>query len=224
MKRMFTRDLISFPHPLMAGEDGVLDISDDLSVERLLEAYSFGIFPWPHDGYPTLWFSPAKRGVLDFADLHIPKSLRKFLRHSPFSVTRDCDFAAVIRECAQARDPTWITPKIIRAYENFHTADYAHSVEVWREGRLVGGLYGVYVAGVFSAESMFFRETNASKVALLHLIDFLGTQGLKWMDIQMVTSVLKQLGGREISREEFFIRLMNVRETASAIDFFQVRT
>src|ERR1700722_3277617 len=143
----------TFPDPRQTLDEGIVDLSDDLRVERLLEAYSFGIFPWPHADLPTLWYCPEERGVLDFAEFHVPRSLQKILHKSAFTYTFDRAFDTVIEICAKVPRPTqvgtWITPRLLRAYKEFHRAGYAHSLEVWENGDLVGGLYGVYVAGVF---------------------------------------------------------------------------
>lgn len=203
--------------------DGIVDVSDDLRIERLLEAYSFGIFPWPHEDLPTLWFCPEERGVLDFARVHVPRSLQKFLRHCAWTVTFNRCFDDVLAACAEAprpgQDGTWITPKMARAYIDFHRAGYAHSVEVWDGEELIGGMYGVYVAGVFSGESMFYRRTNASKFALLKLVEFLRAQSLEWMDIQMVTPLLELFGGRYVSRAAYLERLERAKVVAKPLSF-----
>lgn len=222
--KLFTERLSTFPDPRRAGEQGIVDVSDDLSVARLLEAYSFGIFPWPSEGYPTLWFCPPERGVLDFDRLHVPRSLAKRMARAGWTYGFDQDFAAVIDACTAAprpgQDGTWITPRLRRAYLDFHRAGYAHSVEVRdASGSLVGGLYGTYVAGVFGGESMFYREPDASKAAVVTLIEFLRGRGLTWMDVQMVTPVLQTLGGRLIDRAEYLERLRAARARATAIHF-----
>lgn len=221
--KLYTKVLRSFPSPHNAFDEGIVDLSDDLRVERLLEAYSFGIFPWPHDDLPTIWFSPEKRGVIDFAELHVPKSLRKFANKSGFTYSFNREFNEVIQACAKVERPgqkgTWITPKMLKAFKDFHAAGYAHSLEVWRGDELVGGLYGVYVAGVFCGESMFFKETNASKCALLRLAEFLQENGIGWMDIQMVTPVLKSFGGKYIPRNEFLNRIEESKPKAQPIEF-----
>lgn len=210
----------TFPDPELAHE-GLVDMSDDLSVERLLEAYSFGIFPWPQGDLPTLWFSPEQRGVIDFDEFHLPKSLAKLRAQSPFQLTFDRAFEEVVLQCAiqprPGQDGTWITEKLARAYTDFHRAGYAHSVEAWDGDELVGGLYGVYAAGSFSGESMFFKKPNASKLALVHVVEFLRSQGLKWMDIQMVTPLSKAFGGKYLSRHQFLKRLTLAKLSARPI-------
>ena len=157
--KLFAERRRTFPDPRQALAEGIVDVSDELGVERLLEAYSFGIFPWPSEGYPTLWFCPEERGILEFENFHVSRSLRKTLARGEFTFSFDRAFERVIRACAASprgdQPGTWITDRMIEAYIDFHRAGYAHSVEVWRGGDLVGGVYGVYVAGNFSGESMF---------------------------------------------------------------------
>ena len=206
-----------FPDPrTLAPGEGLAAVGGDLRPETLLEAYSLGLFPWPRRGLPLLWHCPDPRGVLDFADLRVPRSLRALARRSGFTFTADRAFSAVIRACAAAprrgQAGTWITPGIVKAYERLNDAGVAHSVECWEGDQLAGGLYGVYVAGVFSGESMFHRVTGASKLCLLETVRRLGESGLRWMDIQMVTDVTGLMGGKEIPRGEFLDRLEIARE------------
>lgn len=221
--KLYANTLRTFPDPVLASDEGILDLSDDLRVERLLEAYSFGIFPWPHEELPTLWYCPTERGILDFTDFRIPKSMQKFMRKSSWTYTFNEAFDEVLDACAAAPRPgqrgTWITKKMVRAYRDFHRAGYAHSLEVWDGDELVGGLYGVYVAGLFCGESMFFHETNASKFALVKIVEFLKSQGLKWMDIQMVTPLLEQFGGKYVSRSVFLRRLETAKANAKPVEF-----
>ncbi|MEO0337002.1 MAG: leucyl/phenylalanyl-tRNA--protein transferase, partial [Pseudomonadota bacterium] len=183
----------------------------------------FGIFPWPQTDLPLLWFSPPERGVLFFDDYHVPRSFEKFLKKAPFRTSFNQDFEAVIRNCQKAYRPdqqgTWITDELVQAYIQFHKAGYAHSVECWFEDRLVGGLYGVYVAGVFCGESMFFVEPNASKVCLHELVLFLKSQNMRWMDVQMVTPLLEAFGAKYISRKVFQDSLAQSRSQARKIEF-----
>lgn len=226
--KLFAKDLRFFPDPAEAIADGLVLISDEMSTEILLEAYSFGIFPWPHEDYPVLWFSPDPRGILNFSELHISTSLKKFLKKNPYRLSVNQAFSEVIRECADMQRPseegTWINEHMINSYIQFHQDGYAHSVECWLGDRLVGGVYGVYVAGVFAGESMFFKESNASKVALLYLIDLLKKNGIKWMDIQMVSDNLKKFGGKYISRKKFLDQLNRAKVTAKPIDFLQYKS
>tara|TARA_Y100001935_G_scaffold252439_1_gene256354 strand:+ start:3162 stop:3842 length:681 start_codon:yes stop_codon:yes gene_type:complete len=211
-----------FPSPLDSLEGGIVAVGLEPTVSHLLEAYSFGIFPWPHEGMPLLWFSPDERGVLDFNEFHISRSLQKELSKNSFTCTWDQNFEGVIRGCqTMARkneQGTWITDKLLKAYVDFHKAGYAHSVEVWREEELVGGVYGVYVGGVFSAESMFFKVSPASKVALVYLVQSLEEKGLKWIDLQMVSTVSKQFGGKYISKRDFLRRLRDAQKNPLTID------
>lgn len=203
-----------FPDPELTPADGIVGFGGNLSAEVLLAAYRKGIFPWPMEGVELPWFCPARRAILELEALHVSRSLKKAQKKLGFTFTLDQAFERVIRECAQSprpgQDGTWITPEMIDAYVVLHLKGHAHSVEVWQEENLVGGLYGVDSGGVFSAESMFYRQPNASKLALLYLMDHFESRGLKWMDIQVMTPHMKVLGAREISRKVFLRRL---RET-----------
>jgi leucyl/phenylalanyl-tRNA---protein transferase len=207
--------VLEFPDPRSANPEGIVAVGGDLHPQSLLQAYRQGIFPWPVKGLPLLWFSPAERGVLEFAELSIPRSLARARRQTGLRFTIDAVFAEVIRACAATARPgqagTWITPGIIAAYTRLHRMSIAHSVEAWNGERLVGGIYGVDVDGVFAAESMFYREPNASKLALLHLIDHLQSRGLDWLDIQVLTPHVARLGGKAIPRDEFLAKLQRTR-------------
>ena len=212
------KKLSYFPPPHLANQQGLVFVSDEISTEILLEAYSFGIFPWPKPGLPIPWISPDPRGVLDFEDLHIPRSLKKSMSKTNYQITENSCFLQVIKACAKTPRPrqkdTWITNQIIKKYQQFHKDGHAHSVECWMEDRLVGGLYGVYVAGVFSGESMFHWESNTSKYCLIHLIEKLKSMGHTWMDIQMVTESLSTFGGKYIPRKIYLDRLKVLRENS----------
>ena len=209
----FTRT--RFPDPREADDDGLVCYGGDLEVDTLLEAYGNGIFPWPQKGLPMLWFSPDERGVLDFAEMHWPRRFLRELRQPGFEVTFNQAFDQVIRACSAVprshETGTWILPPMVAAYTEMHARGFAHSVECWSlaDGarELVGGLYGVYIGGVFSGESMFFKASNASKRCLHALTSRLAASGVTWMDIQMVTPVLETLGGKYIDREDFLSRL-----------------
>ncbi len=207
--------IIQFPDPRTASPEGIVAIGGDLHPESLLAAYRNGIFPWPVEKLPLLWFSPAERGVLEFADLHVPRSLARIRRKTALRFTIDRAFAQVIRACADAPRPrqcgTWITPAVVVAYVRLHRLGVAHSVEAWDGDGLVGGVYGVNVDGAFAAESMYYEQSNASKLALLHLIDYLRAKGLDWIDIQTLTSHMARLGGKLISRDEFLEKLQLTR-------------
>jgi leucyl/phenylalanyl-tRNA--protein transferase len=194
--------------------DDIVAVGGDLEPETLLHAYRNGIFPWPAEGLPLLWFCPRERAVLDFDRLHVNRSARR-ARRRDFRFTIDAAFPAVIDACADMPRPgqngTWITPEIRAAYTRLHRLGVAHSVEVWRDDVLVGGVYGVDVDGAFAAESMFRRESDASKLALLHLIGHLAARGLDWLDIQVLTPHLERLGARVMSRNAFLARLQATR-------------
>jgi leucyl/phenylalanyl-tRNA--protein transferase len=195
-----------FPDPRYTRGD-VVALGEDFRVETLRDAYRHGIFPWPHEELPLPWFSPRWRTVIFFDELHVGRSLRRAQRRDGLTYSIDRAFGAVIKGCAhtpRAEDTgTWIGPDIIEAYMNLHRAGDAHSVEVWREGTLAGGLYGVDAGGVFTGESMFHRETDASKLALLHLIEHLRTRGATWIDCQVTTPHMAALGAREVRRNQF---------------------
>ncbi len=207
--------IIQFPDPRTASPEGIVAIGGDLHPESVLAAYRQGIFPWPVEKLPLLWFSPAERGVLDFAELHVPRSLRHAPARRHLTFTLDRDFPAVIRACADTPRPgqrgTWITPAVVTAYCRLHDMGIVHSVEAWRDGVLVGGAYGVDVDGAFAAESMFHRSPNASKLALLHLIGHLRSRGLDWLDVQTLTPHMGRLGARLVPRESFLERLTCTR-------------
>jgi leucyl/phenylalanyl-tRNA--protein transferase len=184
----------------------------ELSIANLRNAYRAGIFPWHIEGLPLPWYCPEKRAVLEFAELHIPKSLGKERRRNKLTFTIDNDFRRVIEACAGAiragEAGTWITPDFVNAYTKLHDKGMAHSVEAWdKDGALVGGLYGVDAGGVFCGESMFHKTSNASKLALLHLIEHLDDRGATWIDVQVMTPHFEMLGAKEISRRAFLRKL-----------------
>jgi leucyl/phenylalanyl-tRNA--protein transferase len=201
-----------FPPVEMAEPAGVVMFGGLLTPEWLLDAYGHGIFPWPiFDGTNVMvWWSPDPRAIFELDQFHISRRLARTVRSGRFQVTCNRDFAAVIRACATVDDRaanTWITPAIIAAYEQLHALGSAHSVEVWEEGRLVGGTYGVALGGLFAGESMFHRARDASKVALVQLIRHLQARGYRLFDIQQLTDHTASLGAIEISREEYIARL-----------------
>ena len=217
--------LIEFPNPrdfeysewLRVGNylypaDGIVHFGGELNVQNLQNAYRMGIFPWYTEGVPLPWHCPERRAILEFADHSIPRSLEKARRKGEFTFTIDKDFADVIHECSLASRPgqggTWITPEFERVYTELHKLGMAHSVEAWNAGgELVGGLYGVDAGGVFCGESMFYREPNASKLALLFLIDHLRSRGSTWIDTQVMTPHMETLGAKEIARVDFLDKL-----------------
>lgn len=202
------RDNLSFP-PLekaMREPNGLLAAGGDLSPERLLAAYRHGCFPWYQDGQPVLWWSPDPRTVLYPQELHVSRSLRKKLRQGIFSVTFDRAFRDVIEGCAGPRsytDGTWITTPMQNAYVKLHELGVAHSVEVWQDERLVGGLYGLAIGRLFFGESMFSRTTDASKAGFVTLVERLRDWGFKMIDCQMPTQHLASFGARAIPRKIF---------------------
>jgi leucyl/phenylalanyl-tRNA--protein transferase len=202
---------LAFPPPDLADESGLLAVGGDLKPERLLLAYSLGIFPWYSDGLPILWYSPDPRLVLESADLVVSRSLRKTLRRGQYRVTLDTAFDRVIRACADAPRPgqqgTWITDDMVRAYRRLHELGYAHSAEAWLDGELAGGLYGVSLGAGFFGESMFARADDASKVAFVTLVEQLGRWGIDLIDCQVHTEHLARFGAVEWPRERFLARL-----------------
>jgi leucyl/phenylalanyl-tRNA--protein transferase len=190
--------------------DGLLCAGGDLTRTRLLEAYRRGIFPWYSEGQPILWWSPDPRAVLFPAEFRLTRSLAKSCRNRGYEVTFDRAFGEVMRQCADARlrpEGTWISPAMLDAYQDLHRAGYAHSVETWHEGRLVGGLYGVALGDVFFGESMFSQSRDASKVALKQLVDTALVRGTALIDCQLASAHLASLGAREIPRGDFVARL-----------------
>jgi len=196
-----------FPPHEVADDQGLLALGGDLHVDSLRLAYRNGIFPWPMPGLPLAWFSPPERAVLFLDELHVPRSLARERRRSALRFTVDQAFERVIEACSRVPRPgqegTWITRPMLRAYVELHRQGDAHSVEAWRGDELVGGIYGVESQGVFAAESMFYLEPYASKLALLELIDRLRAGGATFLDIQMMTPHMEKLGARVISREQF---------------------
>ncbi|OGR01096.1 MAG: leucyl/phenylalanyl-tRNA--protein transferase [Deltaproteobacteria bacterium RIFOXYD12_FULL_55_16] len=204
-------DSLLFPPPALAREDGLLAMGGDLSVPRLLLAYQQGIFPWYSPGEPILWWSPNPRLVLMPTEFHLAKRLARTLRQQTFALTFDTDFAQVIKACAQTRrkegQGTWLDEAMIQAYCQLHAQGYAHSVECWQNGTLVGGLYGVALGAVFFGESMFSLTPDSSKVALAALVERLQEWDFELIDCQVGTGHLQRLGAREISGAEFSARL-----------------
>lgn len=201
-----------FPDPASALDDpdGLLAVGGDLSPGRLISAYSSGIFPWFNDDQPILWWSPSTRAILDTADLRVTRSLRKSLRNRGFRVSADRCFDTVIHACAAPRAKaggTWIVGDMQQAYSVLHALGLAHSVEVWLEDRLVGGLYGISFKGCYFGESMFSRVSDASKVAFVTLVDFLRRNDITLIDCQMMTPHLQSLGARPMSRDDYLCLL-----------------
>ncbi len=208
MLTWLTRNDLCFP-PLeraLRNPNGLLAAGGDLTPERLIAAYRHGCFPWYEQGQPVMWWSPDPRMVVAPTDVRVSRSLRKTLRQGHFQITLDKAFTQVIQACAAPRAyarGTWITPAVERAYTELHRRGIAHSVETWRDGQLVGGLYGIAMGRLFFGESMFSRATDASKVAFAYLAEYLNSHGFVLIDCQMHTRHLESFGAREIARAEF---------------------
>jgi leucyl/phenylalanyl-tRNA--protein transferase len=194
--------------PEQADDTGLVAIGGDLSAPRLLEAYRRGIFPWYDEGLPICWWSPDPRAILELDSLRVSRRLGRTIRSGRFSLTVNRDFAGVIRGCAdRPRDGTWITAEMIEAYESLHRLGFAHSIEVWNDDILAGGLYGVAIGGLFAGESMFSRQRDGSKVALAHLIERLRQRQFQLFDIQFLNGHTARMGAVEIPRPEYLTRL-----------------
>lgn len=212
MKHFKYKSSIEFPDPRVPAPEGIVAVGGRLDVGTLYRAYDLGIFPWPHADYPMLWFCPEERGILEFREFHVPKSLRKFLRQNPdISFSINTHFDEILKLCAlQARpgqEGTWITSEIMQAYKDFYYAGYIVCLAVLERGELIGGIYGVLVNGVFSGESMFYKKENASKLALWKMVEYLQHLGHSWIDVQMVTPVVGAMGGKLVSREDYLTLL-----------------
>lgn len=204
----------------LAEPNGLLAAGGDLTSARLLEAYRRGIFPWYSDASPVLWWSPDPRMVLFVDEFKVTRSLRKIVRRGRYETRVDSAFRRVMEACAtvtrRGQDGTWITPAVVDAYTRLHRLGHAHSVESWREGRLVGGLYGVAIGRMFFGESMFADEPDASKVALVHLIAILRSKAMPLVDCQQETAHLASFGARPIPRTAFAERLAALVNCAAA--------
>ncbi len=205
-------DRLWFPDPRLeanaGSRAGLVAVGGDLSPNRLLLAYRRGIFPWTVE--PISWWSPDPRAIFEIGALHVSRSLARTIRLGRFEVTCNRAFRQVMGACAEpapGRESTWISPEFIAAYGRLHDLGHAHSVECWRGGKLVGGIYGVAQGGLFAGESMFHRESDASKVAIYHLVARLRERGFTLFDIQMLTPITKQLGAVEIPRDAYLNRL-----------------
>ncbi|EFI33610.1 leucyl/phenylalanyl-tRNA/protein transferase [Desulfonatronospira thiodismutans ASO3-1] len=202
---------LEFPHPGQAGPDGLLAVGGDLTPERLIAAYSRGIFPWYGPGSPILWWSPDPRLVLFPGSLHIPRSLRRVLNSGKFTITADQAFEKVIEYCAGIKRAgghgTWLVPEMISAYIRLHHMGIAHSVEAWHRGQLAGGIYGLALGSIFFGESMFYRVPDASKTALVYLCRIMQNKGYLLMDCQQTTRHMLRFGAQEVSRAFFLEEL-----------------
>ncbi len=200
-----------FPDPRLADSSGLIAVGGDLHPERLLRAYSVGIFPWYSEGQPILWHSPDPRFVLELEDLHIPRTLRQRARKRPYTLRMDTAFEDVIAGCAKApragQNGTWITDEMEDAYIALHELGFAHSVEAWRDDELVGGLYGVALGGIFFGESMFARAPDASKLAFAALVQQLRRWGFLLLDSQVHTDHVARFGAEDVEREDYLATL-----------------
>ncbi len=211
MPVFYLSEKIYFPPPELSRKDGLLAIGGDLCTERLILAYQNGIFPWYSKEYPILWWSPDPRLVLYPDELHVSGSLEKILKQGRFSVTFDQNFYKIITECSftkrKNQEGTWITQDMLDAYCLLHEEGFAHSVEVWKNEEIVGGLYGVSLGKCFFGESMFSRKSNASKVGFATLVSVLNKWAFSLIDCQVTTRHLVSFGAREISRRQFIVEL-----------------
>lgn len=207
-----------FPDPRSGGDDGLIAVGGRLEPEWLLDAYRHGVFPWPTEpDEPMLWWSPQPRAILPLDGMRISRRLARTVRSGRFAVRANTDFAGVLAACATGpgrEGGTWLFPEMQAAYLKMHQLGHAHCIECWRDGRLVGGVYGVAIGGLFAAESMFHRETDASKVALAALVSHLNRRNYRLLDIQQWTPHTGRLGAVDISRDDYLSRL----ESALGVD------
>lgn len=206
-----------FPAPELFDAEGLLAVGGDLSSARLLLAYRSGIFPWYSEGYVPMWWSPDPRALLDPDRLHVSRSMRKTLRRGDFELSWNRCMPRVMTECGRQRaNGTWVIPEMLDAYTRLHQEGHVHSLEVWRDGELVGGTYGVQVGALFAAESMFHRATDMSKVALVALVRSLFAAGIEVLDVQFVTSHLATMGAFTIPRRDYLARI--AKAAARSVD------
>ncbi len=221
-------DSSTFPDLSTALTDpnGLLACGDDLTPKRIFQAYQQGIFPWFSDGDPVMWWSPDPRAIIDISELKINKTLNKILKRQEYTVTVNKSFEQVIEYCADApfrTEETWIVQPMLSAYKTLHNEGKAHSIEVWLDNELVGGLYGVAVNGYFSGESMFYTHSNASKVALVYLAKLLQSVGVNLIDCQMLNPFLASMGCVEVSRAQFITQQLQAKNIDIPENFWQPR-
>ncbi len=215
-------DDISFPHPSLAAEDGLLAVGGDLQIERLLLAYENGIFPWFNEEDPPLWWSPPMRAVIFPNELKISKSMKQELRKPGYEVRFNTDFSSVIKNCQLIRadqEGSWITEEFILTYTELHNMGIAHSAETYYNDELVGGLYGLTMGDIFCGESMFTKRSNASKIAMIKLTERLIEKGYELIDCQITNPHLESLGSREIPRADFLNTLYKSLKNRKSTDF-----
>ncbi len=200
------KPLLRFPIPTGFDEEGLIAAGGDLSHQRLIQAYSQGIFPWFNEE-PILWWSPDPRAIIDDASLHLSKSLKRRIRNTDYTITRDQAFERVVQACADREEGTWISQEMLNAYLKLHELGLAHSYEVWRNGELIGGLYGVRLHNLFCAESKFHRAVDASKIALAAAVLQLFSEGVQLFDVHFMTDHLQSLGVYEVSRQFYLEQL-----------------
>ncbi len=215
MSQQRQKRLVPWMPPEQADSIGFVGMGGDLTPTTLVSAYSEGVFPWFNEGDPILWWSPDPRAVIEFEGFHVSRRLARTIRSEKFHITLDSCFETVMRYCGEQRDGgTWVTPEMLEAYCEMHRLGHAHSVESWFGDQLAGGIYGLAIGGLFAAESMFFRVTDGSKVALAALVDHLRQQGYELLDIQMKTAHTERLGAVELSRKQYLQRLHHaIRKT-----------
>ena len=212
-------DELIFPHPILREPDGLMAVGGDLLPNRLLLAYRWGIFPWYHEGQPILWWWLAPRLMVRPRDVHISHSVKNYINQKRYMVTMDQAFKTVMQRCGNVprpgQDGTWIMPEMIEAYTTLHQLGFAHSVEVWEDEILVGGLYGIALGRIFFGESMFAEKPNASKVGFIYLAEYLASHGFLWIDCQQDTPHMRTLGATLVEEEDF---LSLLRENHSYIN------
>lgn len=216
----------SFPSVSSALDEpnGLLAAGADLSIERLIKAYSSGIFPWYSEGEPILWWSPNPRTIFDLSQFQPSRSLKRFIRKSKLKITLNRDFDAVLNQCAMPRTfqaETWISDEMKLAYIKLHQQKFAHSVEVWQNEQLVGGIYGVSIGKLFCGESMFSRISNGSKVALTYLIEYLKTEQFPIIDCQVENAHLVSLGSINLERDKYIQIVNNTKDKTLPSDFWE---
>jgi leucyl/phenylalanyl-tRNA--protein transferase len=214
-----------FPSPDTASEEGLVAVGGEITVKRVLSAYRQGIFPWYSKDQPVLWWSPEPRAMLYPENIKISRSLKKVLRNGNFHVTADLAFEQVIKACAEPRTDgggTWITDEMMKTYIRLHQLGYGHSIEVWHDETLVGGIYGLALGTAFFGESMFSKESNASKVALVELATYAKYHGIDFIDCQLPTAHLSSMGAVDISRKEYLVKLKHALKHRDRTDYWQL--